>query len=83
MDILIIGGSGQLGKTLYNSLKKNYETIAFSKLHPISSAEYDGKVDRPKFSVLCNDKLVKEFIIPTDSYADYLKLELKEIYKYL
>jgi len=29
MDILIIGGSGQLGKTLYNSLKKIMKLLLF------------------------------------------------------
>jgi len=70
-------------KLIFHEMINQDLTNNIPKLHPISSAEYGGKVDRPKFSVLCNDKLAKEFIIPTDSYTDYLKLELKEIYKHL
>ena len=67
MDILILGGSGQLGKTLYSFLKEDFQTVS----------------NRPLFSVLSNDKLLKKLILPNSNYATQVKVKLKEMYKNL
>tara|TARA_Y100000741_G_scaffold364948_1_gene357962 strand:- start:1039 stop:1920 length:882 start_codon:yes stop_codon:yes gene_type:complete len=58
MDILILGGSGQLGQTVYRELKNNFQTISFSKsqLSITNKKELRNAISkfRPKFIINCS-----------------------------
>ena len=58
MDILIIGGSGQLGQTVYRQLKNNFQTISFnrSQLSIINKKDLRDVVNKygPKFIINCS-----------------------------
>jgi dTDP-4-dehydrorhamnose reductase len=70
MDIMILGGSGQLGKTIYRELKNDFEVICFSKSEASITNESEIKKavckTNPKFIINC---------------AAYTKVELAEIEK--
>ena len=70
MDIMILGGSGQLGKTIYRELKNDFEVICFSK----SDASIKNESEIKKAVCKTNPK----FII---NCAAYTKVELAEIEK--
>ena len=58
MDILILGGSGQLGQTVYRELKENFQTISFNKsqLSIINKKELRNAINKysPKFIINCS-----------------------------
>ena len=70
MDIMILGGSGQLGKTIYRELKNDFEVICLSKSEASITNESEIKKavckNNPKFIINC---------------AAYTKVELAEIEK--
>jgi len=70
MDIMILGGSGQLGKTIYMELKNDFEVICLSKSEASITNESEIKKavckNNPKFIINC---------------AAYTKVELAEIEK--
>ena len=70
MDIMILGGSGQLGKTIYMELKNDFEVICLSKSEASITNESEIKKavckNKPKFIINC---------------AAYTKVELAEIEK--
>jgi dTDP-4-dehydrorhamnose reductase len=70
MDIMILGGSGQLGKTIYRELKNDFEVICLSKSEASITNESEIKKavckNKPKFIINC---------------AAYTKVELAEIEK--
>ena len=70
MDILILGGSGQLGQTVYKELKNNFKVVSFNKSQ-LSILDKQGLIKAinkycPKFIVNC---------------SAYTKVELAEIEK--
>ena len=70
MDIMILGGSGQLGKTIYRELKNDFEVICLSKSEASITNESEIKKavckNNPKFIINC---------------AAYTNVELAEIEK--
>jgi len=70
MDIMILGGSGQLGKTIYRELKNDFEVICLSKSDASITNESEIKKavfkNNPKFIINC---------------AAYTNVELAEIEK--
>lgn len=58
MDILIIGGSGQLGQTVYRQLKNNFQTISLNKsqLSILNKKDLRDVVNKysPKFIINCS-----------------------------
>ena len=71
----------EFSEIIFNSLVDQSLASNVPKLIPISSSEYHGKVDRPKYSALSNAKVKKKFIIRNSDYRKNLLEEMKEIFQ--
>ena len=64
-----------LGETNWFSFAKEIVKLSnvSCKIKPVSSIEFQSKVRRPKYSVMCKNKIIKDFDIKINHWRDSLK----------
>lgn len=58
-----------------------YEILQVKEIHPVSSIEYPAPAQRPRYSVLDNTKIQKQFAVPACSWRNGLADMLKRLYQ--